>query len=168
MQNRLPSWPPWVNQIRTNTEAFNSISRQPEVVFKAHVVCSTGTTPVFWNPNSISSLTKERFDFTEGRQPRLKVNCQDRPLCFSRGIERSHKHTFTHTQTSKQIHTFIQTYPDETLSGYMVHNTDSDTQTETNKTWQLHSVLWPPLDNKQSERTCCLIAAAAAADILNQ
>lgn len=78
MQNRLQSWPPLVNQIKINTEAFNSISRQPEVVFKTHVVCSAGTTPVFWRPNSISSLAKERFHFTWGKQLQLEVSCQDR------------------------------------------------------------------------------------------
>lgn len=47
MQNRLPSRPPLLNQIKTNIEAYNSISRQPGVVFKACVACSAGTTPVF-------------------------------------------------------------------------------------------------------------------------
>lgn len=107
MQNRLSSWPPLVNRIRTNTEAFNSISRQPGVVFKAHVVCSAGTTPVFWSLNSISSLTKERFDFTGGRQPVLEVSCQDRPLRISRGKRRevTQTHILIHPRTHKQIQT---------------------------------------------------------------
>lgn len=125
MQNRLPSWPPLLNQININTEAFNSISRQPEVVFNVHVVCCAGATPVFWKPNSISSLTKERFDFTGGK-PQLEVSCQDRRPCFSsRRRERSHKcmHTQTHVHAHMRIHTSMH----NTLSGYM-HNTDSVTQ----------------------------------------
>lgn len=96
MQNRLLSWPPLLNQIKINTEAFNSVSRQPEVVFNVHVVCSAGATPVFWKPNSISSQTKEGFDFTGGK-PQLEASCQDKPPCFRRR-ERSHK--CMHMQTT--------------------------------------------------------------------
>lgn len=118
MQNRLPSWPPLVNQIKTNTETFNSISRQPKVVFRAHVVCSPGTTPVLWRCNSISSLTKERFDFTGRRRPQPGVSCQDRPPRFSsRRIERSKKHTHKHSWSHPGRYTHSCTHPDNTLSG---------------------------------------------------
>lgn len=136
MQNRLPSWPPLVNQIRTNTEAFNSISRQPEVVFKAHVVCSAGTTPVFWSPNSISSLTKERFDFTRGKRLWLEVSWQDRLLRFgSKRRERGHTNTHTLTCTCTHTHS-LQTYPYKILSG---RTCTEQIMLHTNKTLHLHT-----------------------------